>query len=325
METNEDLRQQLMSTARAFRFDQSRLDSTTIASAGRKRRRRGRLLGSAVVVAALAATVAVTQRGGSPASVVAVGSGEVYLDVADTPDGLVLRRSSVFTSSPSLSYFSAFYGDGSSRRIVVITALRDGLEASAASPRAVTTNSGLWMPWYPQSGVEVDVATVGLSQQETEALFDRVGVDPTRGPMAYGLVSLPPGFRKIGDENDTAMSGGVLNVYAKLQANLNDPRSPQPRIDVTIGHASDTYREIDRIIFDERTTVSIRGHEADVVTHRSNNDHGEIVTVSWFEQPGLLVNITAYNTATDNAVSFARSLQPVTLEVWKAHQSSARG
>jgi hypothetical protein len=47
--------------------------------------------------------------------------------------------------------------------------------------------------------------------------------------------------------------------------------------------------------------------------------------VSWFEQPGLLVNITAYNMATDNAVSFARRLQPVTLEVWKAHQASARG
>jgi hypothetical protein len=280
-----------------------------------------------VVAAALAATatVTLTQGGESPKSVTAVAAGDVYLVPAGTPQGLVLRRSSAFTPSPSSSYFTAFYGDGGSKRIAVITALRGGVEASTAQPRAVATASGFWMPWQPRTGVEVDVATVGLSHEETEALFDRVGVDATRGATAYGLLTVPAGLRVIGDERDTTFRDGTLNVYSTDGANLTNPLSAVPRVDVTVGHASDIYREIDRIIFDQRTTVSIRGHEADVVTHRSNSDHGDIVTVSWFEQPGVLVDITAYNMTTADAVAFARSLQPVTLDAWNAHRASARG
>jgi len=322
METNEDLRRQMISTASAFRFDQSRLDAATIVRAGQQRRRRRRFLGGAVVAAALAATatVTVTHGGESPKSVTAVAAGDVYLVPAGTPQGLVLRRSSAFPPTPPSSYFTAFYSDGGTKRIAVITALRGGVDASTAKPRAVVTASGFWMPWEPSAGVEVIIATVGLSQAETEALFDRVGADAARGATAYGLVTLPAGFRVIGDERDTNFRDGTLNVYSTADANLTNPLSSAPRVDVTVGRASDVYREMDRIIFDQRTTVSIRGHDADVVTHRYT-DHGELVTVSWFEQPGVLVDITAYNMATDDAVTFDRSPDQVTLDAGHAHSA----
>ena len=181
------------------------------------------------------------------------------------------------------------------------------------------------MSWRPQAGVEVNIVTVGMSQQETEALVDRVGVDPHRGSTAYALLTVPSGFHLVGDETDSTITGATLTVYATPNADITDPRSRQPRADVTVGHASDAYREIDRIIFDERATVSIRGHQAEVASHRANGDQGTIVTVTWFEQPGQLVDVTAYNMSTDDAVAFARSLEPVTLEKWTAHRASARG
>ena len=290
-------------------------------------RRRRRLVGIAAVVAAMAATatVTLTQRGDSPDSVVLSASGDVYLVPTETPQGLVLRRSSAFTPSPSASYFNAFYSDGGGKRIAVITSLRSGFEASTAPPRAVVSSSGFWMAWSPKSGVEVSVATVGMSQQETEALFDRLGVDPSRGASTYGLLTMPPGFRFVGDENSSTITGATLTVYAGPNATLTDPILRQPRIDLTVGHAADTFREIDRIVFDERAAVSIRGHEVEVVTHEPNQDHGKIVTVTWFEQPGQLVAITAFNMSADDAVAFARSLEPVTLEEWTAHRASARG
>ena len=147
----------------------------------------------------------------------------------------------------------------------------------------------------------------------------------TRGGTAYGLRTLPSGFRAAGDERDATITGATLNVYAAPEADLTESQSRQPRADVTIGRASDLYREIDRVVFDERVSVSIRGHEVDVVAHRSNADHGAIVTVSWFEQPGFLVDITAYNMTTDDAVAYARSLAPATLDEWTAHRASARG
>ena len=326
MKTDEDLRQQMIAAAGAFRFDQSRLEPTTIARGAGRRRRRRRVLGAAVIVAAMAATatVALTRLEKSSDSVV-LASGDVYLVPTGTPQGLVLRRSSVFTPRPSASYFNAFYRDGDSRRIAVISVLRDGLEASTTSPRALATSSGFWMSWHPRSGVEINVATVGLSRTETEALLDRLGVDPARGTSAYGLLTMPPGFRSVGDERDTTITGATLNVYATPDAKIADPQSRQPRVDVTVGRASDTYREINRVIFDERTTAAIRGHEAEVVIHRANADHGTIVTVSWFEQPALLVDVTAYNMTTEDAVTFARSLEPVTFDEWTAHRASARG
>jgi hypothetical protein len=326
MKTDEDLRQQMFATAAAFRFDQRRLDAATIVRAGRLRRRR-RLVGTAVVIAALAAgaTVTLAQRGDSPESVLSRSAGEVYLVPAEAPQGLVLRRSTEFEPIAPASMFTVFYNDGGDKRIAVITMLRDGLDSTSAGP-ALATTSGFWMSWRPISGVEVDVATVGLSREETEALVDRIGIDANRGPTTYGLLSLPAGFHVVGDERDANMSGATLNVYAAPDTNMAGPPSRQPRADVTMGWASDVYREIDRIVFHERAVISIRGHEAEVVTHATNADISEmIVTVTWFEQPGVLVNITTYNMTTDDAIAFARSLQPVSSEAWAAHRASARG
>ena len=71
-----------------------------------------------------------------------------------------LRQSSAFTPRPSPSYFTAFYSDRGNKRIVVITARRDGLKASTTPPQAVATSSGFWTPWRPLAGVELDTATV---------------------------------------------------------------------------------------------------------------------------------------------------------------------
>jgi hypothetical protein len=326
MRTDEDLRQQMISTAAAFRFDQGRLDATTIARAGQQRRQRGRLIGAVATVVALTAGAGaiLTQRADSPDTVVSLSSDSVYLVPTETAQNLVLRRSSQITPSSPEPYFNAFYRDGGNKRIAVITSLRTGPETSATPPRAVATSSGFWMPWSPRPGVEVNVATAGMTQQETEALFDRLGVDPARGETTYGLLTLPAGFRMIGDEDDTTLTDATTSVYATPGADIDDPQSREPCVQVTIGRASETYREIDRIIFDARTSVSIRGHEVDVVTHRFT-DHGTIVTASWFERPGLLVNITTYNMTADDAVAFARSLAPATLDEWTAHRASARG
>ena len=327
MKTDEDLRQQMISTAAAFRFDQSRLDATTIARAGQHRRRRGRLVGAVALIAGLAAgaTVTLAQRSDSPESVLAQSTGDVYLVPAAAPQGLVLRRSTEFKPIAPASVFNVFYKDGGSKRIAVLTTVRDGLDATPAGP-ALATSSGFWMTWRPQTGAEVSIATVGMSREETEALVDRLGVEPSRGPSTYGLVTMPAGFHVVGDERDTNMSGATLNVYAAPDTNIAGPPSRQPRADVTVGRASDVYREIDRIIFHERAVISIRGHEAEVVTHATNADLSKmIVTVTWFEQPGVLVNVTTYNMASDDAIAFARSLQPVTLDEWNAHRASARG
>jgi hypothetical protein len=325
MRTDEDLRQEMISTATAFRFDQSRLDATTIARAGQHRRRRGRLVGAVAAVAVLSAGAGaiLTQRADSPDTVVSLLSDSVYLVPTGTAQNLVLRRSSQITPSSPVAIFNAFYGDGDDKRIAVLTTVRDGLDARLAGP-ALATSSGFWMTWRPQTGVEVSIATVGMSREETEALVDRLGVDPSRGPSTYGLVTMPTGFHFVGDERDTNFRSTTLNVYAPPGVNIAGPQSQAPRADVSVGHASDVYREIDRIIFDERRTISIRGHEAEV-TRRPSTGQGSIVTVTWFEQPDVLANVTTYNMATDDAIAFARSLQPVTLDEWNAHRASARG
>jgi hypothetical protein len=325
METIDDLRGQMISTAAEFRFDQSRLDAASIAHSGQRRRRRRRVLGSAIVVAIVAtAGAALASRDRSRDAIEAVAPNEVYLVPAAEPEGLVLRRSTDFIPQPGWSYFQAVYRDDGDKRIAVATAQRPGVEATTTPPRATATPSGFWMPTSPQPGVEVDVATAGMSRAETEALFERLGVEPDRGDSAYGLVTLPQGFRRVGDERDTSITDGTTNVYARADANI-EGQSLAPRASVFIGHTSKTWPEIDPFMYDERTTAKIRGRDVVVITHRADSTHGDIVTMSWFEQPGLLVSIDTYNMSAADAIAFATTLHPVTLDEWTAHRASARG
>ena len=325
MKTTDELREQLISTASGFHFDQSRLEPAKIAHAGRRRRRQRRYLGSVVVaVMALTATVALTQRDRSDDTVAAVAANDVYLVPAAEPEGFLLRRSTDYTPNLGWSFFQAIYRDGGQKRIAVTSTLRKESEVTGTPPLATETPSGFWMTWSPRPGVEVNVATAGMSKAETEALFERLGVEVDRGESAYGLVRLPPGFRLVGDERNTYISDGTTNVYALAEANL-EAGSTAPRASVFIGHTPLTYPHIDPFIFDERTTAKVRGHDVVVTTHKSDARLGDIVLLSWFEGPGLLVSVDTYNMAVADAIAFAQSLRSVTLDEWTAHRASARG
>ena len=326
MDDDMRFRQAFTVSADHFRFDYDRLDASELQRAGRRRRRvRRTSVGALALVIAGVAGVAAADRWSHESSTqVAAAPADVYLVPSSLPDSFVLRRATTIDPSVAGSAVTVFYSDGSTRRIAVTTVARDGFASDQTPPAPVATGSGFWMSWAPRPGIEVDVATTGLTQEATAALFSDIGEDQVLGPNTYGLLSLSDGLERIGQTSGSTRSGSV-NVYAEPAADLDAATSLDPRADVTIGTATELAGEMDRIVYDERSIVTIRGHRAEVTTHDPVDGRGSIVTVSWFETPGVMVYVTTYNWSAEQAVQFAGELAPATAEAWDAHRSAANG
>lgn len=275
------------------------------------------------MVAALGGATLVASSDGDSASTSVASSGALRLIPATLPDGFVLRRASesfgTVEQGPNAQQHMYYRGPGEARALV-ITHMVEG--ALPFPPNAATaTGSGYWLSFRPDGRTEVNLATSWVSKEATEAMAKNIGVLGDYYRQPYGFTTMPAGFRLVGDQRDTIITGPSA-TYAPRGVPLGLPN--ERRVEIVVGRATALLTEMNRIINDDKRTVTIRSHEALVTNHKNTSPAQETVSIVWFEAPDLAVWVVAYGIGTDEAIAIARGLQAVSVKDWIAHSATTQ-